>query len=167
MHSEEVQFVMARTTISIPDPLAARLEPLKDHINVSEICQRALEARVQTYERIAALSEEDVMEKLVQRLKIQKQESTQWSTKQGAEDGQHWAISDATYAEIVKWSDRGMLDNPYIDDLPLPDSAHDEESYNDLRELADDCGEVLDDQAYARGFLEAVGEVWLQVENKV
>ena len=82
IHIMEVPYVMARTTISIPDRLAERLEPLKDHINVSEICQRALEARIETYERIAALSEEDVMEKLVQRLKIQKQESTQWSAQQ-------------------------------------------------------------------------------------
>ena len=44
---------MARISISIPDELAARLEPVKDHLNVSQVCRDALEHRITAFEGTA------------------------------------------------------------------------------------------------------------------
>ena len=158
---------MARTTISIPDPLAKRLEPLKDRINVSLICQTALEARVETYERIAALSEEDVMEKLVQRLRIEKEQSSEWSYQKGGEDGQKWAIEDATFGELVEWSNSELVRNTFRDGVPFPESEEAQGWHQGTEDMARDMGEFFNHDAYAQGFLESVGGVWEQVRNRV
>ncbi len=51
---------MARISISIPDKLMARLEPIKDDINVSKLCREALEQRVGAYERAAQRNERNL-----------------------------------------------------------------------------------------------------------
>ena len=161
---------MARITISVPDGLARRLEPLKDRVNVSSICQTALEARVETFERIAALSEEDIMEKLVQRLRIEKDEGSGWSYKRGGEDGQEWAIDGASYSELVEWTNPDLLHairqgQHFLNGVPFPESA--EDRHNDAEASAKEAGEAFDHDAYATGFLEAMGEVWLQVRDRI
>lgn len=50
-----------RLGISIPNELHSRLEPLKQYINVSQICREAIEERIRCYERaLASRSDQDI-----------------------------------------------------------------------------------------------------------
>lgn len=44
---------VARVSISLPNSLKAELEPIKDGINISQLCQEALEQPVAAYQRFA------------------------------------------------------------------------------------------------------------------
>ncbi len=59
---------MGRISISIPDQLMARLEPIKPGINVSQFCREALEHRVEDFEKGARRDPLDV-DSLVKRLR--------------------------------------------------------------------------------------------------
>ena len=49
-----------RIGINIPNDLHRRLEPLKQYVNVSQICREAIEDRIRCYERaLASRSNED------------------------------------------------------------------------------------------------------------
>ena len=51
---------MTRISISLPDELTARLEPIKGKINVSQVCREALERRIAAFERAAEQQGEDL-----------------------------------------------------------------------------------------------------------
>ncbi|MCH8206620.1 MAG: hypothetical protein IH956_06400, partial [Chloroflexi bacterium] len=46
--------MMARISVSLPEDFMERLEPIKDKINVSQVCREALERRITAFERVAA-----------------------------------------------------------------------------------------------------------------
>ena len=61
---------MGRISISLPDSLMAKLEPIKDGINISQLCREALEQRVAAYQRAASRNGNDLdLDTLVQRLR--------------------------------------------------------------------------------------------------
>ena len=60
---------MSRISISLPDELIARLEPLKERINISQVCREALERRSDMLQRAAEHEENDLdLENLTGRL---------------------------------------------------------------------------------------------------
>ena len=91
---------MARISISLPDSLMAKLEPIKDGINVSQICRQALEQRVTAHERAVERDSKDLdMDGLVQRLK-QEQELFGGRFEQlGRNNATAWLIT-SSYAEL-------------------------------------------------------------------
>lgn len=178
---------MARTSISLPDDFVERLEPLKAHINISQVCHAALEVKVQTYEAIElALSDEDVMRGLIERLKIQKAEASDRSYAQGLEDGKYWAIREATYQDLDRWgirhiriyrvpetaeefdapSTRDPAGNPLIEIL-VPDSPTAEQHFRSRGEAADREGQPFEFRAYRTGFLDAVQGIWSKVKAEL
>ena len=42
---------MHRVNISLPEEIMLRLEPIKDRINISQVCREAIEGRIATFER--------------------------------------------------------------------------------------------------------------------
>lgn len=51
-----------RLGISIPNDLHRRLEPLKQYVNVSQICREAIEERIRCYEKaLTSQSDEDII----------------------------------------------------------------------------------------------------------
>ena len=61
---------MGRISISLPDSLMAKLEPIKNGVNISQLCREALEQRVAAYERAANLNGDDLdLDALVHRLR--------------------------------------------------------------------------------------------------
>ena len=164
---------MARTTISLPDELVSRMEPLRDRMNVSEICGRALETRVSAYEAItAALSEEQVMEKLIDRLRLEQQETGAWSREQGIIHGKEFALNYCTVTEFEAWSSDDFLGSRTWDEVAFlfkrlggrPESAFEwvlhmhEQQQDDVTFVA---------RSYLEGFKSAVREVWDSVKDKV
>ena len=176
---------MARTSISLPDDLAERLEPLKGQINISQVCQIALETKVRVHEQIqAALSEEDVMKGLVQRMRIQRAEANDLSYLLGQEDGQHWAIREATYQELHRWGpDRTLYreprdewefqdalirydGGPYLVEDTFPSGTA--QQLLEKRRLAmENNAQVFEPQAFQMGFLASVRAVWSQVKEEL
>lgn len=142
---------------------------MRDRLNVSAVCRSALEARVNHFERLTrALVEEDAMERLVARLKVEKQESSGWSYDRGQEGGQSWAIHAAPYDALVEWSQVDPYFLGYADGIPFPHKDEEAaEILRDAREAARYEGRVLDDDAYAQGFLDAVRTVWHEVADRL
>ena len=160
---------MARTTISLPDSLVTRLEPLRDRLNVSEVCRTALEKTVNTYERIQqTLSTEDRMTRVVERLKLQRQEPLDASYDMGLEHGEAWAIDNASYQQFRTWS--FYHHNP-IEWYEMGEESHpfpkDDSSASAYRQKAATSLVPFEWHWYAVGFLDAVCEVWEQVKGRV
>ena len=173
-------------TVRIPDDLEKRLEPLKGRLNVSDVCRVALEAKAKTHEAIErALSEEDVMKGLIERLRVQKAEALDRSYAQGREDGQNWAIRDATYEQLDRWGERveryrparnvEEADSSYtfssdgdpLIKLEFPEERTAQVYLDSRRDSAGRDNHVLERRVYNLGFLDAVCELWNKVKDEL
>ena len=176
---------MARTSISLPDDLVERLEPLKGQINVSNVCQMALEGRIRVHEQIlAALSNEDVMKGLVERLRIQKSDAIDQS-RAWKEDGKDWMIRHATYQEGELWGTVTFIDRPArnqfeydtpdgwdeggqpIIELFMPDDAAAASLFAERQKYAGSNHLPLERGAYSTGFRDSVREIWNQIKDEL
>src|SRR3989440_9119028 len=87
--------LMARLNITLPDALYARLERLRDRINLSKVCATALEKEVTMLEEQPAFTDPRIA-RLVQRLQSTRE---RWHQR-GYEDGIQWAVELATREEL-------------------------------------------------------------------
>ncbi|HOB54017.1 MAG TPA: hypothetical protein PK176_14255 [Acidobacteriota bacterium] len=91
-------------TITIPNELSRRLEifkKTKTKINISRICQMALDAEIKACEQKAGLSKEAVeLEKIIERLRKDKDKATRGDYLYGYQEGTKWARS-ASYNELI------------------------------------------------------------------
>ena len=173
-------------TVRIPDDLAGRLEPLKGRINISEVCRAALDVKAKTHEAITqALSNEDVMNGLVQRLKIQKAEANDRSYAMGQEDGQTWSIREASYQELGSWGPNVThyrdpkteweynLSSSYIDgegplfEIQFPESPTAVAHLKSRIKAAQDEDQVFEALSYHTGFKDAVREIWDRIKSEL
>ena len=61
---------MARVSISLPDELITRLEPIKERINISRVCREAIENRISIFEGAGVRQEDDLdLQSLIARLR--------------------------------------------------------------------------------------------------
>ena len=93
-----------RLGISIPNELHRRLEPLKQYINVSQICREAIEERMGCYERaLASRSDQDIVsameEAWKEELKMRDIVDVDWG-RLGREDARLWV----TAARLRDWN---------------------------------------------------------------
>ena len=86
---------MARLNITIPDVLYARLEQLRDRINLSKACATALEKEVTMLEGHPPITDPRIAQ-LLQRLQSTRE---RWHQR-GYEDGIEWAVELATRDEL-------------------------------------------------------------------
>ncbi|HEX4208314.1 MAG TPA: hypothetical protein VHZ51_29745 [Ktedonobacteraceae bacterium] len=86
---------MARLNITIPDVLYARLEQLRDRINLSKVCATALEKEVTMLEGQPPITDPRIA-RLLQRLQGTRE---RWY-QHGYEDGIQWAVDLATRDEL-------------------------------------------------------------------
>src|SRR5262245_36217408 len=91
---------MARLNISIPDPLYARLDRLRDRVNASKVCAGALEQELDMIEARPAPTDPEV-EHLVARLQGLRE---RWYDR-GRQDGKLWAVGSATREELYRVTD--------------------------------------------------------------
>ena len=91
---------MARVNISIPDPLYARLDRLRDRVNASKVCAAALEKELDMIEARPAPTDPEV-EQLVARLQGLRE---RWYDR-GRQDGKRWAVGSATREELYRFAD--------------------------------------------------------------
>ncbi|BAS57203.1 hypothetical protein NIES2135_34450 [Leptolyngbya boryana NIES-2135] len=135
-----------RLTITVSDRLYQRLQAVKSNINVSQVCQQAIETAV-TIEEIK-LKEAPIMDKLVERLRIEKQESEGSWKQDGVVDGQEDA-AELSYDEFRQLESDGLTE--------------------DLREWLNSRRvqylENPDLPAYLEGWCEGALSVWQQVKG--
>jgi hypothetical protein len=86
---------MARLNITLPDVLYARLEQLRDRINLSKVCATALEREVTMLEGQPPITDPRIAQ-LLQRLQSTRE---RWHQR-GYEDGIGWAVDLATRDEL-------------------------------------------------------------------
>ena len=91
---------MGRISISLPDSLMVKLEPIKDEINISQLCREALEQRVAAYQRAASRNGNDLdFDALVQRLRGERDKFGGKFEELGKNNAAAW-LTVASYLEI-------------------------------------------------------------------
>ena len=93
-----------RLGISIPNELHRRLGPLKQYINVSQICREAIEDRIRCYEKaLASRSDQDVVSAMErtwkEEMKMRAIVEVDWGMS-GCEDARPWVTS----ARLPDWN---------------------------------------------------------------
>lgn len=92
---------MTRRNISIPEALSARLDRLRDRINVSRVCAAALESELDRIEGQAGMTQVDEgrVERIVARLQAQQGEAERWYAR-GRADGERWVEEEAALPQL-------------------------------------------------------------------
>ena len=91
---------MGRISISLPGGLIAKLEPIKDGINISQLCREALEQRVASYERVAERNGQELdLDALVRRLRDERDQFGGKFEELGKNKAAVW-LATASYVEI-------------------------------------------------------------------
>jgi len=146
--------VAQRILITIPDNLHERLQVVKEKLNVSRICARAIDQAVQV-EEIKARTDIPIQEKAILRLRLEKQEGIGYWKQQGFNKGGRDAAEKLPYGEIKYVAESGLLPPPE------PNLT----TYYDVTELKNNPG--FDEQGYQQGWIEGVTHFWKQVKNQV
>ena len=91
---------MARISISVPDELMARMNPVKDGLNISQLCRDAIERRVSAYEATANHRDEELdLEGLILRLREERELAEGKFQKLGKKNAAAW-LRTASFFEI-------------------------------------------------------------------
>ena len=137
-----------RITITIPDNLHKRLQVVKNALNVSGVCQEALEIAI----RIEELKQEvsPNMDTLIERLQIEKQQDAEQWKEEGVIQGKNDA-SNLSYKEFKELESKQSI----TDDL----TNWIEENHFEYMEGS------IDKDAFLEGWLEGVLSIWDEVKE--
>ena len=153
---------MARISISLPDKLMGRLDPIKESINVSQICREALELRVTAYERAANRNGQDLDVKgLVRRLR-EERELVRGKFEQLAKSNANAWLGAASYLEIKSAVANGNHD---LRKYKLPRAAFGmmKQDMEELKMGCDGPQAVL----YKTAWLDSVKAVWTEIAGQL
>ena len=154
---------MARISISIPDRLMARLEPVKESINISQLCREALERRIMTFERAAAHSGHELdTERLVERLREERAVDGGKFEELGRSNAAAW-MSTASYLEFKAVADDRRSTN--MRNYKLPRAA-----FGTMKQQMENLDSSLDGVqaiAYKTAWLDSVRAVWARIEDQL
>ncbi len=167
-----------RLGVNIPDDLLQRLEPLKQHVNISQLCREAIQAHVSTYERVVAYGLQ-AQDATYARLKDEAPKEIDWELF-GIEDAVKWADKAPLkeYARLFQWADIEKRDgNPGYRAARNPFWAG-SSFWDRQRELRNwfiekfEWDELIDHQtlaetAYLRGWFYYVSGIWDQFRTRV
>jgi len=154
-----------KVTITIPDDLAKRLDPVKEQFNVSRVCQEALANEVTIRELTAKGNE--TMEDVVKRLKAEKAQCDKEYFDSGRKDG-------VTDAKEMSYSDLREVVNTFSDlratdqtaEIMYRTSVWDNWLCDQVTEIANDDG-AFSYEMYLQGWVDGVLAFWREVENKL
>ena len=152
---------MARISISIPDKLMAKLEPIKDGINISQLCREALERRVTAFERAAGHESLD-LDGLVQRLRDERSTEESRFEDLGKNNAERW-LNTVSYLELKNIAEKNSFTNMAKYNLPRiafktmkKDMAEADVGY--------EGGQAV---AYKTAWLDYVRSVWVRVVDQI
>ncbi|MBD2296099.1 hypothetical protein H6G06_22115 [Anabaena sphaerica FACHB-251] len=152
-----------RITITLPDNLHERLQTFKENLNVSGICQQAIDLAVQI-EEIKVKTDIPAIEKAIARLRKEKQEiSAKWK-ETGFKDGLTDATEKLNYPTLKYVGEGGDIDEQFpgmIHGVPVSVWL---EAYNYQRYEKEDDFEY---EIYDQGWIEGVIHVWEEIKDKL
>ena len=154
---------MARVSISLPDELMAKLEPIKGKINISQACREALERRIAIFERTAAQPDYDLdLQGLITRLREERVLAEGNWENLGRGNAAAW-LSTASYMEIKNTLEHHTSSNGHKYKLPRVAfktmKQHMKEAQGSL--------EGPEATVYKTAWLDYTRSVWAQVEDPV
>ena len=152
---------MTRISVSIPEKLMAKLDPIKDSINISQLCRESLERRVAEYERAAGHDALD-FDELVQRLRDERAIEESKFEDLGKTNAGHW-LSTVTYIELKSIAEG--FDSSNIYRYKLPKAAF-KVMKQDMTEANVDCegGHAV---TYKTAWLDYVRSVWIEAADQL
>ena len=138
-----------RITVTISDSLYKRLQQVKNSLNVSGVCQQAIEIAVS----IEEIKRKDIpnMEKLIERLQLEKQQDVESWKQTGVNDGKEDAM-ELSYEEFKN--------------LEASESISDE-LLEWIQSRRIEYLENVDRDAYLKGWLEGALTVWDEVKQRI
>ena len=150
---------MARISVSVPEELLARLEPVKEQIDVRQVCRDALERRIQAFERASTVKADSLdLEALIERLRDERGLVEGRFEELGRHNAETW-LGTAAYLELKAVNEtNGAL---RIETYRLPAS-----SFKTMkRDMEKERVSVEGPQAvtYKTAWLDQVRTVWTQV----
>ena len=152
---------MPRISVSLPEELIRRLEPIKDRINISQVCREALERRAAAFERAAEEQGDDThLVSLIARLREEKEVVEGKFEELGRRAAAVW-LSTASYAELSETMENQSTSE--MDKYRLPRPAF-RIMRRDMKEAAV-SSEGAHAVAYKTAWLDYVRSVWSQVAH--
>lgn len=159
-----------RVTIAVPESLFARLQPIKNQLNISAICQEALEIVVTNEELKHQAAQQ---EGLVERLRNEKKVLLNQIRQEGFELGVR-STSTLSYKEFQHFERVRSLSDSFDEDiLDYLWTFLDTHGYPQVARTRDpDLAHLLDVSSQSRvlfvqGWLDGVLSVWDQVKAQV
>ena len=154
---------MARISISIPDRLMERLEPVKESINISQLCREALERRITTFERAAVRGGHQLdTDSLVERLREERALDGGKFEEMGRSNAAAW-MSTASYLEFRVVAEDRRSTNMYSYKLPRTAFGTMKQHMADLNSSLDGVQAI----AYKTAWLDSVRAVWAQIVDQL
>ena len=154
---------MARISISIPDRLMERLEPVKESINISQLCREALERRITTFETAAAQSGHELdTDSLVERLREERALDGGKFEELGRSNAAAW-MTTASYLEFRVVAEDRRSTNMHSYKLPRAAFGAMKQHMADLNSSLDGVQAI----AYKTAWLDSVRAVWDQIVDRL
>lgn len=152
---------MTRISVSIPQKLMAKLEPIKDSINISQLCRESLERRVAEYERAAGHDALD-FDGLVQRFQDERTIEESKFEDLGKTNARHW-LNTVSYMPLKNIAEEIDFSNMYRYKLP---KAAFNVMKNDMAEAKVDC-EGSHAVTYKTAWSGYVRSVWAKAADQL
>jgi hypothetical protein len=143
---------MARLTVSVPQALHDRLDRWRDNINISRICQEALERELRRLEELPG--DAVALGDMVRRLSKEKADGDRQWFSQGVADGMTWARG-AGYVDL-RATAAGSPSATAAAKTALQRGA-----------AAHNSNPGFDTDSYESGWRFAAAEIWRRVEPKL
>ena len=154
---------MGRISISLPDSLMAKLEPIKDGINLSQLCREALEQRVAAYERAASRNGNDLdLDALVHRLRGERDLFGGKFEQLGKDNAAAW-LTTASYLEIQNITAHNHSGGMHKYKLPRAAFKAMEQDMQEVKLSCDGPQAVV----YKTAWLDYVKTVWSDVVEQL
>jgi post-segregation antitoxin (ccd killing protein) len=134
--------LVQRITVTVPDELHERLQKVKESINVSGVCQEAIESAV--YIEELKLKGQENMDALIERLKAEKQEFVKQYEEQGYKDGIK-EIKDFSYSQMKALSN---FTEEFVDNWGNTDL--DQIAFDNIDRLGDEQGVTYIDSEWIK-----------------
>lgn len=152
-----------RLTITIPDELNERLQTIKEKLNISGVCQKALDLAIQI-EETKDRTDISAMEKAIARLRKQKHETGARWKKIGYSDGLKEATEELDYKMLKYIGEGGDIDKGIVGLWSgVPITAW-------LEHFCEGEYRYLDDfefDIYVDGWVEGVSYIWKEIKDKL
>ena len=154
---------MGRISISLPDNLMAKLEPIKDGLNISQLCREALEQRVAAYERAASRNGNELdLDALVHRLRGERDLFGGKFEQLGKNNAATW-LATASYLEIQNIAAHNHSDGMKKYKLPRVAFRVMKQDMQEEKLSCDGTQAVV----YKTAWLDYVKAVWSEVVDRI